>query len=181
MSKDGRDLWQRVVKDVKPLRKHAKRPAVPKAAPPAKPVKAKTTAAKTVKPKPPPRPAPLPPLAHGQAPGFDKRSHEKFREGKMPMEARIDLHGHTLEAAHRALSDFVHRMWERDKRMLLVITGKGGRARDEMGSPRATLRQSVPRWLNEPGMRRRILAIAEAKPQHGGSGALYVLLKRKRG
>ena len=66
---------------------------------PAKPVKAKTTAAKTVKPKLPPKPVPLPPLAHGQAPGFDKRSHEKFREGKMPMEARIDLHGHTLEAA----------------------------------------------------------------------------------
>ena len=181
MSTDDRDLWRRVVKDVKPLRKHAKRSAAaPK--PPPKPAKAKAAAAKIVKPKPaPPKPAPLPPLAHGSAPGFDKRSHERFREGKMPIEARIDLHGHTLAAAHDALVAFINSVWERDKRMLLVITGKGGRARDELGAPRATLRDSVPRWLNEPSLRRRILAIGEAKAKHGGAGALYVLLKRKRG
>jgi len=179
-AKDESDLWQRVVKDVRPLRAKPKRAAMPKPAA-AKPVKAKPVAEKTAKAKPAVKPAPLPALSPGQAPGFDKRSHEKFREGKMPIEARIDLHGHTLTAAHDALVAFVNSVWERDKRMLLVITGKGGRGREELGSPRATLRESVPRWLNEPSLRRRILAIGEAKAKHGGSGALYVLLKRKRG
>lgn len=175
-----RELWDRVTKGVTPLRKKPKRAAAPEPPPlpakPAKPAKAKTAKAKTPAPSPPP----LPDLAPGKAPGFDKSSHEKFRAGKMPIEARIDLHGYTLEAAHRELAAFIQMAWEREKRMLLVITGKGGRGRDDLGHARATLRESVPRWLNEPSMRRRILAISEAKPPHGGSGALYVLLKRRR-
>lgn len=179
-----RDLWDRVTKDVTPLRKKPKRagvadaPAIPVKTP--APAKAKTAKAKTEK-TPPKKPAVLPELAPGKAPGFDKRSHEKFRAGKMPIEARIDLHGYTLEAAHKELAAFIHEAAAREKRMLLVITGKGGRSKDDFGAARATLRESVPRWLNEPSMRRRILAISEAKPPHGGGGALYVLLKRKRG
>lgn len=120
-----RDLWGRVTKDVAPLRKKPKRRA---AVVTAEPVKApKSGKAKTVKPKPvkakPPAPKPLPELAPGRAPGFDKRSFERFRAGKMPIEARLDLHGHTLERAHGALVEFIHRAYERDKRMLLVITG----------------------------------------------------------
>jgi DNA-nicking Smr family endonuclease len=42
------------------------------------------------------------------------------------------------------------------------------------------LRQAVPRWLNEAPNRARILAVMPAQPRHGGGGALYVLLKRKR-
>ncbi|MCH9019916.1 MAG: Smr/MutS family protein [Proteobacteria bacterium] len=42
------------------------------------------------------------------------------------------------------------------------------------------MRANVPRWLNQPPNRARVLAIAEAQPKHGGAGALYVLLKRKR-
>lgn len=179
--KEDHELWGRVTKGVKPLRKKPKLPPVaaepaPAPAKAVKPGKANPAKAKA----PPPKPAPLPELSPSKAPGFDKRSYEKFRAGKMAIEARIDLHGLTLEAAHRELAAFIQKAWERDKRMLLVITGKGGRARDEWGHPRATLRESVPRWLNEPAMRRRILAIAEAKSPHGGGGALYVLLKRKR-
>jgi DNA-nicking Smr family endonuclease len=61
------------------------------------------------------------------------------------------------------------------RRCVLVITGKGI-WRSEAG----ILREMVPRWLNEAPNRARVLAIAHAQPRHGGQGALYVLLKRKR-
>ena len=58
------------------------------------------------------------------------------------------------------------------------MTGKGLRATAE--SPAGVLRAAVPRWLNEPPNRARILAFAPARDRHGGAGALYVLLKRLR-
>jgi DNA-nicking Smr family endonuclease len=181
---DDATLWQRVAEGIAPLpakakRKTAKiaRPAPPakpeQPAKPVKPVKAKLPPAK-------PAPPPLPPLAHGLAPGLDAASLERLRRGKMPIEAKLDLHGFTLEAAHKALADFVARSAERERRALLVITGKGGRAAGDGETPRGTLRESVPRWLNEPALRSKILAFAQAQPKHGGAGALYVLLKRKR-
>ena len=66
---------------------------------------------------------------------------------------------------------------------MLVITGKGlsdGDGDAGAGRARGVLRQAVPRWLNEPANRARILAVMPAQPKHGGAGALYVLLKRKR-
>ena len=58
---------------------------------------------------------------------------------------------------------------------MLVITGKGVWRSDS-----GILKEMVPRWLNEVPNRARVLAIANAQPRHGGSGALYVLLKRRR-
>ena len=59
---------------------------------------------------------------------------------------------------------------------MLVITGKGG-----VGRTGGTIRSEFPRWLNQPGLRPRILAFAEAQPRDGGGGAFYVLLRRSRG
>ena len=177
-------LWHRVAESIEPLPSRAKRKAIKIE------VAAKPPAEKIAKPVKPPKPEkvpaaakktppPLPELSHGRAPGLDASSHEKLKRGRMKIEGRIDLHGYTLEAGHKALADFIQRAFERELRTIIVITGKGaGKGGD--GEERATLRQSVPRWLNEPALRKRILAFAQAQPQHGGSGALYVLLKRRR-
>ncbi|HEY1384220.1 MAG TPA: Smr/MutS family protein, partial [Dongiaceae bacterium] len=61
------------------------------------------------------------------------------------------------------------------KRNVLVVTGKGMTT-----SKTGILRQAVPRWLNEPAFRALVLAFDYAEPQHGGEGALYVLIKRVR-
>ncbi|MBY0407454.1 MAG: Smr/MutS family protein, partial [Rickettsiales bacterium] len=45
---------------------------------------------------------------------------------------------------------------------------------------RGVLREMLPQWLTEPGLRPLVLAYDTAKPQHGGSGAYYILLRRKR-
>jgi DNA-nicking Smr family endonuclease len=114
---------------------------------------------------------------------LDKRTAERLRRGQLAVEARLDLHGLTQDEAHRALFSFVGRAERDGLRCLLVITGKGVRrvdGHDFRGETIGILKHAVPRWLAEPAIRPRILAIALAQPKHGGSGALYVLLRRRR-
>ena len=63
---------------------------------------------------------------------------------------------------------------------MLVVTGKGMTTSQRKPTGAGILRQAVPRWLNEPTFRALVLAFDYAEPQHGGEGALYVLLKRDR-
>src|SRR5208282_2331351 len=125
---------------------------------------------------PSPRPAAvlpkaMPPLEIGKSAGLDRARFEKLKRGQMAIEARLDLHGQTQDEAHRELSSFIARAQAQGRRLALVITGKGREGR-------GVLRDSVPRWLNEPGLRGRVLALVNAQPRDGGSGALYVLLRR---
>lgn len=180
ISEEERALWQMIARTAKPLKRRRKSEP---SAPPAPPTEKTTPKAARQKPKPAPKaPAPVPPppqrphaLAHGIAVGIDKRQAERFRRGKTPIEGRIDLHGRTQAQAHDDLHDFVARAHASGKRMVLVITGKG-----ITGAKSGVLRENVPRWLNEPTLRRHVLAFDYAEPQHGGDGALYVLLKRVR-
>ena len=116
-------------------------------------------------------PDPLPPL--DRFAGIDRATAERLKRGRRPIEARLDLHGMTQAEAHAALSRFIAGSRSAGRRCVLVITGHG---RISGG----ILKQSVPRWLNEPGMRRHLLAITPAQPQHGGAGALYLLLRRSK-
>ncbi len=108
-------------------------------------------------------------LALGNYAGIDKRTADKFRKGKYAIDAALDLHGMSREQAHMALFGFVHGNYALGNRCLLLISGKG-----------AVLRELVPHWLDEPGLRPFVLALEQAKQQHGGSGAYYILLRRKR-
>jgi len=112
-------------------------------------------------------------LAVGEYAGVDRNTAERFRKGESSIDATLDLHGMTAARAHTALERFIQSHYAQGSRRLLVITGKGKE------SP-GILRQSLPQWLNTEILRPMILAIDIAKPKHGGSGAYYVLLKRKR-
>lgn len=79
----------------------------------------------------------------------------------------------TQDAAWRRLVSTIERAHRDGKRALLVITGKGS-------SGGGVLRTTVPRWLTEAPLKPLVLAHAPAQPKDGGSGALYVLLRRKR-
>jgi DNA-nicking Smr family endonuclease len=170
-TRDDRALWRRSMRDVTPLApERAARP--PEEDEPAveqvpRPHRRAPAPAKSA--------APLPPLSPGDSPGVDRRTAEKFRRGRLDVEARLDLHGMIQEEAHRALVSFVRRAHEDGLRTVLVITGKGG-----FGDARGVLRDAVPRWLNESDLRPRVLSCAWAQPKHGGAGALYVLLRRQR-
>ena len=114
-------------------------------------------------------------LAHGQVAGVDRRTAERLKRGRMAVEARLDLHGLTQAEAHRALDAFVAASYDAGRRCLLVITGKG-QGKQEGG----VLRGKVPLWLNQAPNRGRVLAFDYAQQRDGGTGALYVMLRRKR-
>ncbi len=172
-------LWQHVTRDAKPLTKREPPPARP-TAPEAPPAKAEPKTKKEARPLPRPRSPALsrraePELEHGRAAGVDRRRSERLRRGQLPVEARLDLHGYTQDQAHAALDQFLGEAQARGLRCVLVITGKG--TTTEAGG---VLRAQVPRWLNEPATRARVLAFDYAQPKHGGLGALYVLMRRKK-
>ncbi len=149
-------------------------PARPEPPPPAKPARAPAA------PRVAERPAPVPPKAAptlhaGKGPGLDRRTLQRLGRGLLPIEATIDLHGLTRVRAHDALVPFLAARQGRERTCVLVVTGHGRRGAEGAG----VLRELVPRWLNEPAMRPRVLAFATAQPRHGGDGALYVLLRKK--
>jgi DNA-nicking Smr family endonuclease len=177
-------LWRAAMQDVRPLKKKpAHKPvAKPPAGPEARPATPKSSARARPKPAAAPssppaaRPSgPPPDLAHGQATGLDRRSADRLRRGRLVIDGRLDLHGLTQAVAVQRLAEFIAGGHAAGKRCLLVITGKG-LARGGAG----VLREQVPRWLNQAPNRAHVLAFTYAQPQHGGMGALYVLLKRRR-
>ncbi len=141
-----------------------------------------TSGAEQAKPSPPsagaaaPRAPSLPDLAPGRTPGLDKRTAQRLKRGQLKVEAKLDLHGLTQDEAHQELADFLISAQGAGKRCVLVVTGKGLTPRGESG----VLRAMLPRWLNTPPLRERVLALHGAQPRHGGSGAFYVMLKRGR-
>ena len=187
MSEGGRrvrdeeaSLWQRVARDVTRLPRAAvarEEAAIPgEEAPPPLPKKSKPRARATPKASQvPPRPPVLPDLDPVTPPGLDRRTARRLKRGQLPVEARLDLHGRTQDQAHDALRDFIQESRMARRRCVLVITGKGSVASGKGG----VLRQMVPRWLNEPSLRRHIIAITNAPESSGGTGALYVLLKSR--
>src|SRR3569833_1639746 len=171
LSYDERVLWTTVTKSIAPMRE-----ALPEVAPPEPPVAASPTkpmrAARIHAPAPlsPPKPSP-PPLQP-----LDRRTRQRVARGREQIDARIDLHGLTQSEAHAALSRFVHAASARGARLVLIITGKGGRGDGERG----VLRRHVPQWLALPDFRELVVGFEDAHVAHGGEGALYVRLRRRR-
>lgn len=112
---------------------------------------------------------------------MDARAFGKMTRGKLKPDARIDLHGMTIEEAHPALISFVLGAHDRGHRLVLVITGKG-KDRDAPGPIPArlgVLRHQVPQWLSLPPLRHAVLQVTPAHQRHGGHGAYYVYLRRR--
>lgn len=100
----------------------------------------------------------------------------KIAKGRLALEARIDLHGLMQAEAHDLLRAFLVRAHQRGLRHVLVITGKGSSRGSE-----GVLKNAVPRWLATPDFRPLVSGYETAARSHGGEGALYIRLKRRRG
>jgi DNA-nicking Smr family endonuclease len=116
--------------------------------------------------------------------GVNGATEERMRKGQVEPDAKIDLHGMSEAAAHRALLRFLDGAALRGNRLILVVTGKGNPRKEEsaswMRSPHGVLKQMVPRWLNEPEAAALIARVAKAHLRHGGDGALYVYLRKAK-
>lgn len=172
LSEDEHALWDAITRSVKPLRKRAAKLAPEVAgAKPATRLLRKLAAKADVPPQSPK--AAAPPLAT-----IDRRTKQKIARGKHEIDGRIDLHGHTQNEAHAALLRFLRAAQAKGGKVVLVITGKG--VRGEHGRERGVLRRQVPLWLALPEFRDYVVGFDEAAIGHGGEGALYVRLRKRR-
>lgn len=182
LTPDEQALWDHVAAGVAPRRRRAHRP---QPAPPEPALHAHAAPAEvqirarpvTLKPEPPQTLQPLARLTPAPdpfaAPQLDGKRTARFLKGELAIEGRIDLHGMTLDLAHKALAGFVVQARSRGHRVVLVITGKG------VGKGGA-LKRMVPMWLSAPPFTGLIAGLSPAQPRHGGDGALYLYLRRKR-
>lgn len=100
-----------------------------------------------------------------------KRMRE-LKQGRIRWESRLDLHGYKQDEAQKNLLDFLTRAISHNQRCLLLIHGKGS-----YGGEAPVLKNLVNHWLRQLPC---VLAFYSAQPKDGGTGALYVLLKRDK-
>ncbi len=197
LNPDERALWDHVARSVQPLRPAPApvpqpapvvpaapiepAPEAPSPAPPAKPAGPRARRMPQLLAARPPSAPPPPPLA-----GLEPKVRRRLGRGA-EVDARLDLHGLTQAAAHRRLRLFLIEAQTIGHTLVLVITGKGGRDPDSAGGWRAglegsrgVLRRQVPEWLTDADMRPYVIGFEEATRSHGGEGALYVRIRRRR-
>jgi DNA-nicking Smr family endonuclease len=167
--KDDTDLWLQTIKKVKPLDSRVIQPQPLVAEQPHEPQPS------TFVPKPI-NATPKAELKVAAREGIDKNQRRRMDRGDIPIEDRIDLHGLTRDEASTVLEHFIEKAYSEGKRMLLVITGKGYKSKYN----KSVLKQELPHWLNRANLHGKILRFSTAQPKHGGDGAYYILLKRKR-
>jgi len=122
---------------------------------------------------------PAKPPAPSLAP-IERRLKRELQRGRGAIDAVLDLHGLTQAEAHQALRGFLRHSQARGARLVIIVTGKGGALEEAAQWPheRGVLRRLTPHWLREPDLRSVVLGFEEAGRAHGGSGALYVRLRR---
>lgn len=174
-SEEDRILWNLVARSTRPLAGRAPIAAEPEPQKPVVEPPAPTGAVAGKSPMPSYSPAPAPqPKRH--VPGhIDLPTMDKLANGRLPIEARVDLHGLTQDEAYALLYSFLSRAHGRGARYVLVITGKGSSSGGD-----GVLRRMVPGWLSTPTFRAFVSSHDHAARGHGGSGALYVRLRRTR-
>ena len=115
---------------------------------------------------------------------MDRSLHRAMSRGKLEPEARIDLHGMTVAQAHGALTGFILSAQARGLRLVLVITGKGRKAGSDHAAPmparQGVLKHEVPHWLRSAPLGPLVLELRESHRAHGGAGAYYVYLRKRR-
>lgn len=183
LTADEAELWSRVARTVKPL---------PRAAPPAEPGVAPKPAPHPVKQSRPvaARPAVVPaPLKAVPAPppqtldrhGLDGSWERKLKGAAIQPDFTLDLHGHSLDAAHSRLDHGLAQAAAMGARLVLVITGRPRPVEAaDRGERRGAIRAKLLDWLAAGPHASRIAAVRGAHRRHGGAGAVYVVLKKPR-
>jgi DNA-nicking Smr family endonuclease len=166
-------LWTEVARSVArrrgaalPIPSNRIRPTRPPAPPP---MATESPADRPAKPSTPPPLAPI-----------ERRLKRELSRGRAAIDAALDLHGLTQAEAHQALRGFLRHSQTRGARLVIIVTGKGGATDEFSGWPneRGVLKRLTPQWLRESDLRSVVLGFEEAGRAHGGSGALYVRLRR---
>ncbi len=178
MTGEDRALWDEIAKSIRPLPgRRTKIGDEPEA------LSVEDQTAKGIeKRKRPLSPAPAvkrPPSAPPLAP-IDRKLKTKLSRGSAEIDAKLDLHGHTQAEAKSRLLSFLQNAQAREHALVLVITGKGKRSEESWSSEGGVLKRQVPLWLSLPEFRALVIGFEEASIRHGGAGALYIRVRRRR-
>jgi DNA-nicking Smr family endonuclease len=106
-------------------------------------------------------------------PGLQHSVLKKLRRGQYSVGAELDLHGMRVAEARQALSLFLHHALANNIKVVRIIHGKGNGSLNKQ----PVLKGKVNHWLQQ---RIEVLAFCSARPVDGGTGAIYVLLRRGR-
>ncbi len=206
ITEEDRALWERIATSLTPLPGMRARIAARESTPPPEATARGGRGNVPAHPPAPPQPkerrqhladraAALAPHPHrGNSTGappaiapFDRKRSRRIATGRMPIEARLDLHGLRQAEAHGRLRSFLASCSARGMSTVLVVTGKGTPRSDEddgapwwaAGEQRGVLRRSLPHWLDDPEIRIFVASYTTAATRHGGEGAVYIHLRRR--
>ena len=174
LTHEERMLWGMVARSARPL--HGPLPQEGDGDAPEPPPEPAAGDGATVAPSPRPRVSAAQQQKAPPLNPIEQPVKRKIAKGRLPLEARIDLHGLMQAEAHDLLRAFLVRAHGRGLRHVLVITGKGSSRGSE-----GVLKRAVPQWLATPDFRPLVSGYETAARGHGGDGALYIRLKRRRG
>jgi DNA-nicking Smr family endonuclease len=166
---DDSTLFREAVKDVKPLKDGGRRPPerrVPSPRPRQSEADEQAALAEM-------RDGPLPDVGEEleyRGEGLQDGAFRRLRRGAYRMDAELDLHGMRADEARLAIVRFLAECQDRGARCVRIVHGKGLRSKGE--GP--VLKQRLDGWLRR---RKDVLAFVSARREHGGTGAVYVLLR----
>ena len=170
LAPDEKALWQKVIATVRPLHSMAE-PVEPPASEPVPP-------APRHQPEASPKPmATVAKASRGST--LDGTWDRRLSRGLVQPDLSVDLHGHTLDTAYALLDSRLEQAVAMGARVVLLITGKPPQ-RDTRPVRRGAIRAAVGDWLAASRHARNIAAVRGAHPRHGGSGALYIVLRRQK-
>jgi len=186
LTPEDKDLWARVARSAVPLHPERPKAADPEMRPAPKPAPLRAALPDfQIGQMVPSRPlsishSPTPAQRLSQQPlRMDPKTHRRMAQGKLVPEARLDLHGLTLAAAHPELIGFILSCHAQGRRLVLVITGKGKGDHGPLPTRSGALRHQVPHWLHMPPLSGVVQQVTAAHYRHGGEGAYYVYLRRR--
>lgn len=110
----------------------------------------------------------------GAHPGTDRNLLRALRRGDFSIQGQLDLHGKTQAEARDAVERFLSDSRRAKKRCVLIIHGRGLHSKDQL----PVLKDWLKGWLSQKRIGNMVLAFSSARPQDGGAGAVYVLLRR---
>jgi len=170
LSAEERALWRKVVATVRPLEPGAAAAPEPGPDPPSQPTPARAATPRRVA-------APAPAARPGTT--LDSTWDRRLARGLVAPDSVVDLHGHDLATAYELIDRALDRSIAAGDRLLLLVTGKPPAAQARPGG-RGAIRAAVGDWLAASSRAGHIAAVRNAAPRHGGAGALYIVLRRRR-
>jgi DNA-nicking Smr family endonuclease len=113
----------------------------------------------------------------GSVHGFNRKLMQKLKKGQFPVQGYVDLHGLTKQDAEIRIRDFLLQSNRLGLRCVLVIHGRGLNSEDHI----PVLKERLPIWLSRGPVKKIVLAFSTAMPYDGGTGAIYILLRKAKG